>query len=224
MFFIATKHSENAIKSTQFSKNPYQHIVVDNLFSDDVYKNILENKIPTDCLSPIVQGNTVGAAYSDKRYILPLDRKLTILSKSQRVFWESMYNWLDTEFKNIILDKFKVNVQTKLRVLYTRDFCGYKIGPHTDNPLKIITLLIYIPSNNDNSELGTSLYTPKENYVQSCEGMKHHKFENFNLVKTIEYIPNRMFGFMKTNKSFHGVSSVNKNIERNILIYDISSC
>ena len=49
-----------------------------------------------------------------------------------------------------------------IRMELIRDSGGYMLAPHTDSPKKILTLLIYIPNDNDNLNLGTSLYEPKD--------------------------------------------------------------
>ena len=64
------------------------------------------------------------------------------------------------------------------------------------------------------------MYTPIDNNF-TCEGGPHHKFHQFKLLKTAPYKPNTLFGFFKTNNSFHGVEPIKENIRRDLLIYDV---
>ena len=53
--------------------------------------------------------------------------------------------------------------------------------------------------------LGTSIY---EHPHLRCEGFKHHSFEGFKKVFTAPFIPNSLFGFLKSDISFHGVDPI----------------
>jgi hypothetical protein len=220
MFFIENDYINNKLNNSNFEFIPYKHIIVDNIFTNDFYQKLLENKIPTECLTALVESGSVGKYYSDKRFILKLSSKLTILSKKHRLFWEEIYQWFNTDFKYLIQKKFDFEKEIDLRLLYSRDFQGYELGPHTDNPSKLFTLLIYLTETNDNYEYGTSIFTPKSDYIKNCEGLKHHNFDNFNIFRNIEYKYNRLFGFLKSDNSFHGVLPIKKDFERDILIFD----
>ena len=47
-----------------------------------------------------------------------------------------------------------------IRAALIKDFTKYTLGAHTDTISKFVTYLFYIPSNNDLSDIGTSLYEP----------------------------------------------------------------
>lgn len=220
MFSLETEYSSEKIKNSIVENIPYPHFIVDNIFSDGLYKKIIENRIPTDCLQTLKELNRVGSGYSDSRKVLNLDKKITILSEKQRLFWEPFTEWLMGDFRQIINNKFNISFENHLDILYTRDFKNYSLGPHTDSVKKVATFLFYIPKDNFNSSLGTSLYTPKKHDL-TCEGNKHHKNYDFDIFKTVNYLPNRLFGFIKTDNSFHGVEQIVEDIERDIIIYDI---
>ena len=88
-----------------------------------------------------------------------------------------------------------------------RDLPGYEVGPHTDSPKDIQTLIFYL-TDKEQSSGGTSVFIPK-NKDFSCNGQRWHKFKDFELVKTAPYVPNGYYGHIRTNKSFHGVYPVN---------------
>ena len=217
---IDYKHTLDIVKNTNLSSHPYSHIQCDNVFSNLVYEKILESRIETDCLQTLNELGRVGNGYSNKRKVLGLGKKLTILPENQRLFWEPFSEWLLTDFKKTIIEKFNITDNCHVDILYSRDFKGYQLGPHTDSTKKILTLLFYIPKNDELKTMGTSMYLPKQQDFK-CLGNKHYDYEHFTLYKTVEYIPNRMFGFIKTDNSFHGVEPIIENIERDIIIYDI---
>ena len=85
---------------------------------------------------------------------------------------------------------------------------------------KIIVDKFYIPENNDLRDLGTSLYETKDiDFIKNNDTKGHYPLEHFNLVKKIEFLPNTLFVFPRTNFSFHGVDTINvDNAERHLLL------
>jgi hypothetical protein len=104
-----------------------------------------------------------------------------------------------------------------------QDRTNYVLGPHTDSPLKVVSFLFYLPADAALPHLGTSMYVPKDPSF-TCPGGPHHAFENFDRLLTIPYVPNTLFGFMKTPNAFHGVEPItDENVERALLLYDIKA-
>lgn len=221
MFSEEMKYTVDKINSTTVVSYPYTHIEVDNVFSDSVYQSILKNKIPSDCLYSLKDRGRVSAAYSEGRLVTDVKPSMVHLPNDIREFWEDFAIWMHYSFKKIILDKFDLTKKNiKVDCLYTRDSKGFHLRPHVDTNSKIVTALIYLSDNNHNLNIGTSIYLPKkENFV--CETGMHHNFENFNLYKTVTYQPNKLFCFVKSNKSFHGLEPIKENITRDLLIFDI---
>ena len=97
----------------------------------------------------------------------------------------------------------------------------YSIAPHTDKPDKVVSLLFYLPADESLRELGTSLYVPKDPAFR-CDGSIRHPFELFRKVTTAPFLPNSLFGFLKTDQAFHGVEVIDRPaVERNLLLYNI---
>ena len=84
---------------------------------------------------------------------------------------------------------------------------GYFLGPHTDIPTKVATLLFNLPGDASAPHLGTTLYEPLDPAVRSV-GSRHHDFGDFRVVRTMPFVPNSVFGFLKTDNSFHGVAPI----------------
>jgi len=98
--------------------------------------------------------------------------------------------------------------------LLIKDSPPYSIGPHTDSPARVLSLIAYIGEGQD----GTSLYKPKDPKFK-CEGGPHHDRKKFKKVKTIPYHKNTALVFLKTDHSFHGVEPIKS--DRHVLLYDI---
>lgn len=98
------------------------------------------------------------------------------------------------------------------------DLKGYSIGPHTDHPNKVVSLLFYLPRDNLFFDEGTSIFV--HNKGETCEGGPHYTFDDFTEVHRAPYIPNSCFGFLKTVNSWHGVFPI-RNTNRNVLLYNI---
>ena len=116
-------------------------------------------------------------------------------------------------FWGMISDEFKDIYGPQTRTQLCRDLPGYSIGPHTDGREKS-TILYYLAEDDSKVHLGTSIYIPKKKGFR-CDGTKHHNFEDFEKVKTIPYLPNTGFGFVRCDWSFHGVEPTDS--VRNIL-------
>ena len=75
------------------------------------------------------------------------------------------------------------------------------------------------PSDENLKPLGTSVYKPKDPDFK-CRGINHHGFGGFEKVFTAPFIPNSLFGFVKSDISFHGVERIHEqNIQRKLLNY-----
>jgi hypothetical protein len=102
------------------------------------------------------------------------------------------------------------------------DGTTYALGPHTDNPLKVVSLLFYLPADESLAPLGTAIYVPRTPGFVSTGAEPYHRFEDFRRVATMPYLPNTLFAFPKTPNSFHGVEPIsNPGVRRDLLLYDI---
>lgn len=80
---------------------------------------------------------------------------------------------------------------------------GYQIPPHTDAPHKLATFLLYCSCEPSLSCEGTSIFVPLDASKTCWEG-RQWPFEQFREVYTTPYGSNRLFGFRKSDRSFHG--------------------
>ena len=96
-----------------------------------------------------------------------------------------------------------------------------KLGPSHVVFWSLAILLFYLPSDESQAHLGTSLYVPKDAQF-TCAGDVHHPFDRFERVAGMPFQPNSLFAFVKTTNSFHGVEPViDANARRHLLLDDI---
>lgn len=202
---------------------PYTHIYVENIFPQDFYEQLCAQFPDTNQFSSISKTGSVQDGTYQNRFVLPLKTEnLSHLPFSQLMFWGQISQALaDKNWMKILLDKFHTDIRSRfadhyhLTALYPKselicDQSDYSIGPHTDHSRRILTLLFYLPDNPKQSHLGTSLYRPKDPHF-TCPGTTHHPFERFTKVYTAPFLPNSLFGFIRSDRSFHGVEPIGKN-------------
>ena len=202
---------------------PFPHLYVENIFSDDFYSKIHENLLdPSEMISlaDLYSDNPLMSVYKD-RMVMDFDKKESMLKvgKNKQKFWTSFYENFCPNFSNILRAKFKKFLDIRFAHLknlsYTHtlqvvnDKKNYSLGPHTDQPSKVISLLIYLPKNRTQISTGTSIYMPKDPSKINPELQHlHYPREDFYNVITMPYAPNSAFCFIKTNNSFHGVEKL----------------
>ena len=109
------------------------------------------------------------------RRVQPLSvDKLDHLPAQQREFWVEMAKFFRSdEFTVIALSAYSPflaghrpdvlsHTQFDIRFELLRDTTSYGIGPHSDHPNKVMTLLFYLSAGEVTESLGTSFYEPKQ--------------------------------------------------------------
>jgi FkbM family methyltransferase len=233
----AKAHCLNKILSAKIEEDPYPYIVIDDIFPEDYYKEIAKNFPSIESAMSLGEtGRVTNGSYEQRKVTLFNDEHFKKLTDEQRIFWTSFSEWLySEEFIINTLSRFSPwcinriaevqdrNEEVKLScdALIVHDKENYAIGPHTDAKHRLLTFLFYAPTNSDDSDLGTSIYECKDpSFV--CPGGPHYDFKNFNEVKKVSFIPNRLLCFVRTGKSFHGVEKITKpNVDRRLIINNI---
>jgi len=226
-------HALYRIANTPILEYPFPHILVRDVFPADFYRELRANLPEKSALSTLGALGRVDGVDYPARLVMPLTRDVVAaLPGAQRPFWEHVGNWLlNGEFGHMMLAKFAPYLQRRLgdvgkagfrdEVLIVRDGSSYSLGPHTDSPSKVLSLLFYLPPDDSMAHLGTSIYVPNDPQFR-CEGGPHYDFARFRRVCTMPYVPNTVFAFMKTTNSFHGVEPIaEQGIRRDLMLYDI---
>jgi hypothetical protein len=230
------------IANAELRRYPFAHFYVRPVFPDEYYRELLARLPRTEVLTPIHETGTVGIVDPKSgeirtRYEARHIADLGVLEEDEARraaghLWRDLASWLmDEPFRELIMDKFGaaiterfgegVRLVTDLDSRFVRDFASYRIPPHTDQPAKLVSLLFYLPADESLRQHGTAIYRPLSADVR-CEGNARHDFASFSKIATMPFLPNALFGFFKTDRSFHGVEAIKDDgIERNVLLYNI---
>lgn len=230
------------IANAEVRRYPFPHFYVRPVFPDEFYQQLLARLPRTELLTPIHETGTVGVADArtgiiKTRYEPRHIAEITALEEDEAAMgsghlWRDLSSWLlEAPFRDLILEKFssaiaerfgeEVRLVTDMDSRFVRDFKSYQITPHTDQPAKLASLLFYLPADESMRRHGTTMYRPLAPELR-CEGNARHDFASFSKVATMPFLPNALFGFFKTDRSFHGVEAIqDEGIERNALLYNI---
>lgn len=203
-------HLRYVLLNEQVRRYPFPHFFAKNVFPEDFYSRIRDFLPPPDAYQS-GKNNYNGRKFADPTTSGLFDFLLT------------------PEFSKTIISVFLPDFQkrfpsgqftpkTDLRLVL--DGKNYSIGPHTDAPWKVVSLLFYLPPDYTCQDLGTSIYVPR-NPSFRCPGGPHHPFDGFKRVWTAPFIPNSCFGFFKTDQSFHGVEPIPSPVRRDVLLWNL---
>ncbi len=212
--------------------DPYPHFYIDKLFPEEFYEQLLEHLPDTSSYQPLSSTDKVHPGTYATRFVLPLEeKKICSLPFPQFLFWSKFAAAISgSKWRSLLLEKFGPDIKKRFGVHYenvtfsstaelVQDYTNYSIGPHTDHPIRVITLLFYFPRFADKCHLGTSVYEPLDPAFE-CEGFVHHSFSDFRKIHTAPFLPNSVFGFVRSNRSFHGREPVlDEGVERNLMNY-----
>ena len=222
------------IGNTPIHSYPFPHIYVRDVFPAEFYEELIGNLPPRDAFAPLSKVRPISSDVYDKtRSVVNLDpESVGKLGEPYRAFWERVARMVvGSELGKLVFEKFGELIQARFKggpnvelfdeALLVRDTQNYALGPHTDSPLKVAAFLFYLPADDSQPHLGTSIYVPKDRRF-TCPGGPHHRFDGFDRMLTMPYLPNSLFAFFKTSNSFHGVEPVNDaGAQRNLLLYDL---
>lgn len=206
---------------------PFAHCVIDDVFPAEFYESIIDYWPEEQSWEPLSEsGRVTPGRYEARQVVLMNSRGYERLDEARREFWTQFGAWLlGPGFRSEVLRKFGIGADEEASsdALIVSDRTTYAIGPHTDAPHRKVSLLFYLPEDATFRRFGTSLYEPRDASFR-CVGGPHHPFERFRRVATVEFLPNRLVAFPKSDRCFHGVERVDlPGIDRRLLIYNVRS-
>jgi hypothetical protein len=231
---VIEEHVLYQIFNAPVREYPYPHIYVEDVFPDGFYAELRENWPNASAFVPLGDTGRVAKGAYPERFVLPITQDgIATLTPERRKFWSGFSSWFGGQnFCLSMIDKFEPYVRARLGdhidlctygadALAVRDLTNYSIGPHTDAPHRLITMLFYCPENDNHPHLGTSIFWPLEADFR-CQGGPHYPFAPFKRITTMPYKRNTLFAFFKDDSSFHGVEPIqDRNFERDLLLYDV---
>jgi len=230
----AEQHVEARMSDVNFIETSFPYIYIENIFPDEYYKLIREYWPGAKQFTSYEDtGRAVGHGTLNRNVLKLTTDHVNSLGLKQSLFWHSFsdsflsdtfYGYLTDRLRPYIEQRFEgnqVKYLTDSEILLIKDESYYNIGPHTDHPRRLFSMLFYCPADDRQRHLGTSLYTPKDKSFR-CKGGPHYEFDKFDRLTTMPFLPNSLFAFVKSDISFHGVESIKeKNIERDLLLHNI---
>lgn len=217
--------------------DPFPHCIVDGIFPADFYETLIDYWPEERSWQSLGESGRVSTrlgrvAYAERQVVLMDEDGYARLGGERRRFWEcEVGGWLlALPLRCLLLEKFSADLQgrygarpedTRGDALIVSDRTDYAIGPHTDAPHRVVSLLFYLPEDDAFRRFGTSFYEPIDPAFR-CHGGPHYPTEPFRRAKTVDFVPNRLVVFPKSNRCFHGVERVDlPGIERRLLIYNV---
>jgi len=234
MSFDAEGRTLERVAAAPILHKPFAHCVVENIFPQAFYEKIIDCWPEEESWQPLADSGRVAKGSYEQRMVVLMDEAgYSRLDEVRRAFWQrELGGWLmGPLLRQLLLKKFATELaqsgfaapldQTSSDALIVSDRTRYSIGPHTDAPHRVVSLLFYLPEDSAFRRFGTSLYVPLDPQFR-CRGGPHHAFALFARAKTIEFVPNRLVLFPKSDCCFHGVEPVDlPGVERRLLIHNV---
>jgi hypothetical protein len=197
--------------------DPCPHFVIDDVFDEDFYKKFVES-IPEfdefDRSDPRATGTMAVSEFrtlSSRHEILGrrLDEALLelngeISALNREIIGKIRDREAYASHLELIEDA-EWEEATYFRIRERGN--GFSLPPHMDGPYFFSTHIVYLASNRDDAANGTLILAPDLSVeYDSLKGFLSMwpKHERWVIVKHVDYVPNRVFGFLNTPWSIHG--------------------
>lgn len=231
------RHVLEKLEAAPIETDPFPYVVIDGIFPEGYYQRILEAFPDESSFVPIDEtGRVSPGSYKERGVVLFERDNLARIPSPRREFWQAFSAWLYSDlFVAGFVNKFAevldyrlqricadgVPLRVRSDALLVKDRTNYEIGPHTDSPYRLVSFLFYMPADRSLREYGTAFYRAKDKDF-TCWGGPHYDFADFERASTMEFLPNRLVAFPKTERTFHGVEPVARpDVARHLLINNI---
>lgn len=207
---------ESLITDTIIEDEPFQHYYIENVWPASVYDKMLDLFPPPDLYRALNPKRWVNDKGESTRDVFDFTNSLDKLSGEQGAFWGQIVTALTSRrVKDLMFDKFsrdialRVNVPASevnkvpvlVAITLARDIEEYRLKPHPDGWPRIVTAQFYLPCDNSQEDLGTSLYV-RQPLAKRLFG------KSFVEVKRMPFRPNSGYAFAVNDcperKSYHG--------------------
>jgi len=224
LFRRVLEHAMAALEDAQVSSEPYCHFYAENVLPTDFFRELIANFPDRSNYVPLnlkVWVRENGESTRDR--LVFTEELFGRLSEEQCLFWRTVTDVLASDklrqiaFRLLAKDvaaRFGIKedevdeIETFSRTVLFRDTEAYKIKPHADGTTRIVTMMLYLPADLSQEDLGTSVYV-KQPLLKRLGG------ETFKEIKRFPYRPNSLSAFavnrMRARTSWHGVEQFGPN-------------
>lgn len=190
------------IAAAEIRPEPFPHLYIEGAFPEAFYAELLA------ALRPDAEYTSLEAARGTRGY-----PERSVREAPDLLRWMRMGS-----LRLALCRRFGVAGDDD-ETLLIRDRPGYRIGPHTDTPAKVVSALFYL-SAAPGLWRGTSLYAPRAPGF-SCSSGQHHPAKGFKRAWTAPGAPNSLLAFARTDRSFHGAERFAGPGVRDLLLFDV---
>ena len=209
-------HWQQEFGSAAVLEEPFQHFRSGCIWPNDLYDQVLRYLPPQNLYRPLnikQWVNAKGISTRDKCY---LSETIELMDQERADFWRQIVLAITSEsVKRLIFSKFKQDISLRLGVqpdeventeVYvgisiTRDFEEYRLKPHPDGQPRVVTAQFYLPADDSQRDLGTSIYESVPLPRRLFNG-------RFREVKRMPFLPNTGYAFavndVPQRRSLHG--------------------
>jgi hypothetical protein len=200
-----------SLQSAVVRRDPYPHLIVNNLFEDAQYAALLRS-VPNAAQMRQYDPANVSAALTlaELRPFAPdmtdpLDAAIQRIGDivAAKFTDDILASWSDL-FPDISMSDLWPRYQGSQ--IIDRG-TGFTLRPHLDGAECLITILLYLAEDDSHAEHGTQLFGARKrlgfnkHYVSLTR--EPHELD-LELHSTVPYVPNSMMAFVNTPFSFHG--------------------
>jgi hypothetical protein len=164
----------NSVEEARAVEEPFYHLEFSRVFPDDIYEEILAAKPVYEDYRPM-SGRSKGHVRNDgtatrvKIDLFP--EYIRALPKGKRELWDLVGRALcSTPVQEAFVRRLAKPLQKRFGGGYartglypipilTRDIPGYEIQPHTDTRWKGITVQLYLPADDEHTNIGTIFHS-----------------------------------------------------------------
>ena len=212
-FLRSVSHSVRYLRRCERRPDPYPVVVVDGFLDARMMALVCWGFPGSEDMEDMPVERTRNAMARRNRKLFRLNpESLAGLPVDRAAFWavfsafidllsQEMMHALPDPDPDLRVESFRSGF--KVRKDLWMDRGGFQISPHTDGVQKYATFLLYCSGHPSLEQEGTSVFVPKEDGFRSWNG-KQYKFDDFDEAFRAPYRQNLVFGFRKTDNSFHG--------------------
>ena len=190
-------HCAQSLRNANVFSKPYPHLAFEKFWPEDFYRELLAKRPELDNYVQLNRENT-------RRQFTLFDGSCDAGDDERRALWKLVSDVLaspeiEAALREVLDEGFRIRVKGSHEewpvkmyprpVAYT-DFDGYAIKPHSDTRRKVLTMMVYMPEDDSQIDLGTTLY--------KISPMGVFALKSYGLVeeKTLPFLPNTGMAFV----------------------------
>jgi hypothetical protein len=208
-------HVAQAVGKAHAIDRPFFHLEIDRVFPDDIYSRMMALMPEADDYRPMhgrSKGNDLKDGTHTRVKIDLFPEYIRNLPVEKRALWDVVGRALCSErVKQAFVRQLAPGLSKRFGAdfaevgmypipILTRDIPGYRITPHTDTRWKGITVQLYLPKDDANTDIGTIF---------------HEKMADGSMPKKAQmrFAPNSGYAFAVGDDTWHSADPVHDRVK-----------